>query len=192
MFHYYVLNATNLKKVFQKIMENQRIILTKKLLKDSLLKLLNKKDILSISIKELCELSGINRSSFYRHYDNISDLLDEIVDDIINMIIKTNESASNDPENALSYISDTIEFFFKNTEYDSLIKSSSFVLDKLFKKVENELNKNRYLKNNKYLINYLINGSYGVIKDWIKNGRREDSKEIANIIYKLCSNTVQI
>ena len=173
-------------------MENQRIILTKKLLKDSLLKLLNKKDILSISIKELCELSGINRSSFYRHYDNISDLLDEIVDDIINMIIKTNESASNDPENALSYISDTIEFFFKNTEYDSLIKSSSFVLDKLFKKVENELNKNRYLKNNKYLINYLINGSYGVIKDWIKNGRREDSKEIANIIYKLCSNTVQI
>ena len=192
MFHHYVLNATNLKKVFQKTMENQRIILTKKLLKDSLLKLLNKKDILSISIKELCELSGINRSSFYRHYDNISDLLDEIVDDIINMIIKTNESASNDPENALSYISDTIEFFFKNTEYDSLIKSSSFVLDKLFKKVENELKKNRHLKNNKYLINYLINGSYGVIKDWIKNGRREDSKEIANIIYKLCSNTVQI
>ena len=192
MFHHYVLNATNLKKVFQKTMENQRIILTKKLLKDSLLKLLNKKDILSISIKELCELSGINRSSFYRHYDNISDLLDEIVDDIINMIIKTNESASNDPENALSYISDTIEFFFKNTEYDSLIKSSSFVLDKLFKKVENELKKNRHLKNNKYLINYLINGSYGVIKDWIKNGRREDSKEIANIIYKFCSNTVQI
>lgn len=43
------------------------------------LQLLEKKDFEYISIKEICEKAGVNRSTFYLHYDNISDLLSESI-----------------------------------------------------------------------------------------------------------------
>lgn len=43
------------------------------------LQLLEKKDFEYISVKEICEKAGVNRSTFYLHYDNISDLLSESI-----------------------------------------------------------------------------------------------------------------
>lgn len=43
------------------------------------LQLLEKKDFEYISIKEICETAGVNRSTFYLHYDNINDLLLESI-----------------------------------------------------------------------------------------------------------------
>ena len=64
-----------------------RIELTKKMVKNSLLELLERHKSYDISVKELCDNAGINRSTFYRHYDNIADVLDEIYKDIITSLI---------------------------------------------------------------------------------------------------------
>lgn len=58
--------------------ENQRVALSKRLLKEGLIELLKKKNIGDISVKELCEISGINRTTFYRHYQTPRDVLSEI------------------------------------------------------------------------------------------------------------------
>ena len=63
--------------------ENQRIMLTKRLLKESLLKLLSEKSIKKISVSELCQNAGINRSTFYNHYGSQFDVLKEMELDII-------------------------------------------------------------------------------------------------------------
>ena len=55
--------------------ENQRIILTKRLLQEGLLRLLETKDLDKISVTELCRESGINRATFYNHYSSPQDLL---------------------------------------------------------------------------------------------------------------------
>ena len=65
---------------------------SKTAIKENLLRLLNKKDLLDITVRELCHVSGVNRSTFYRHYDNIIDPLEEICDDILNRIIETSSS----------------------------------------------------------------------------------------------------
>ena len=44
---------------------------------DALLRLLEKKDFEYITIKELCEEAKVNRSTFYLHYENVGDLLEE-------------------------------------------------------------------------------------------------------------------
>ena len=44
---------------------------------EALITLLGKKDFEYITIKEICDIAGVNRSTFYLHYDNISDLLKE-------------------------------------------------------------------------------------------------------------------
>ena len=43
------------------------------------LDILEKKDLEYITVKEICKYAGVNRSTFYLHYENIGDLLNESV-----------------------------------------------------------------------------------------------------------------
>ena len=47
---------------------------------EAFLTLLEKKDFSYITVKEICEAAGVNRSTFYLHYETLSDLLSESVD----------------------------------------------------------------------------------------------------------------
>ena len=58
--------------------ENQRIALTKRLLQEGLLNLLEHQPVDKISVTELCRISGINRSTFYNHYSSPQDILTEL------------------------------------------------------------------------------------------------------------------
>ena len=46
---------------------------------EALAALLEKKDFEYITVKEICDAAGVNRSTFYLHYENTRDLLDETV-----------------------------------------------------------------------------------------------------------------
>lgn len=46
---------------------------------EAFLALLDKKDLAYITVKEICAAAGVNRSTFYLHYENIGDLLSESV-----------------------------------------------------------------------------------------------------------------
>lgn len=41
--------------------------------------LLDKKNFAYITVKEICEAAGVNRSTFYLHYETMADLLSESV-----------------------------------------------------------------------------------------------------------------
>lgn len=44
---------------------------------EAFLALLEKKDFAYIAVKEICTAAGVNRSTFYLHYETINDLLEE-------------------------------------------------------------------------------------------------------------------
>lgn len=46
---------------------------------EAFLTLLEKKDFAYITVKEICEAAGVNRSTFYLHYETVGDLLTESV-----------------------------------------------------------------------------------------------------------------
>ncbi len=46
---------------------------------EALLALLGKKDFEYITVKEICQAAGVNRSTFYLHYETIGDLVGECV-----------------------------------------------------------------------------------------------------------------
>lgn len=46
---------------------------------EAFLALLEKKDFAYITVKEICEKAGVNRSTFYLHYETMGDLLNESV-----------------------------------------------------------------------------------------------------------------
>lgn len=62
---------------------DKRVIRTKKAIKAALFKIMEEKDISSITISELTEKANINRRTFYTHYRSITDILDEIEGDLV-------------------------------------------------------------------------------------------------------------
>ena len=50
------------------------------LMDEALLQLLEKKDFAFISVKEICQKAGVNRSTFYLHYENTDELLEETIE----------------------------------------------------------------------------------------------------------------
>ena len=47
---------------------------------EALLSLLEEKDFVYITVREICARAGVNRSTFYLHYENMSDLLRETME----------------------------------------------------------------------------------------------------------------
>ncbi|EOR28221.1 transcriptional regulator [Clostridium sartagoforme AAU1] len=95
---------------------NRRAMLTKKILENKLIELLKEKRIEQISISKLCENAGINRSTFYKHYMNQYDLLNNIekkvldkMIDYLDMFIENNNTKT--LELMLIYIQENKIFF---------------------------------------------------------------------------------
>lgn len=47
-----------------------------------------KKSLEKLTIRELCDTAGINRSTFYAYYHDIYDLSDKIEDDVVSEVLK--------------------------------------------------------------------------------------------------------
>jgi len=69
--------------VLKKFKNDHRTRVTKLLIRKAFTHLLKQKPIQSISIKELCELAGINRGTFYTHYTDIYDLRSQMEEEML-------------------------------------------------------------------------------------------------------------
>lgn len=47
---------------------------------EALIALLEEKDLEYITVKEICRQAGVNRSTFYLHYETIADLVNEALE----------------------------------------------------------------------------------------------------------------
>ena len=59
---------------------------------EAFLKLLEEKDFAYITVKEICEKAGVNRSTFYLHYETVNDLLAESTRYIIDQFVEAMRS----------------------------------------------------------------------------------------------------
>ena len=66
------------------IKKDLRVFKTIALIKSTFFELLNQYDFSDITVKMICESAPINRSTFYRYYDSIDDLLNEFQHDTMN------------------------------------------------------------------------------------------------------------
>ena len=114
---------------------NQRIALTKKLLKNSLTEMLQTHSIYQISIRELCQKAGINRSTFYKYYGSQFDLLAEMESDLLRSVETVLASQTDPSENLvmqiMCYLEQDIEFvrLLLNSNVDPQFPEKLFSLE---------------------------------------------------------------
>ncbi|MCI7639362.1 MAG: TetR/AcrR family transcriptional regulator, partial [Clostridiales bacterium] len=61
---------------------------TKKAIRDSFVKLLNEKPISQITVKDIVEDCGVNRNTFYYYYQDLPQLMENIVNEDAERIIR--------------------------------------------------------------------------------------------------------
>lgn len=177
---------------------DRRVKYTKMILRDSFIKLLTDKPISKISIKEICELADINRSTFYSHYKDQYDLLFQIEQEVIEEINNYLKNYYfNDSKNESLYLLRSIFEYIKdnselcrillsdngNTNFQKEIMNivqqqclASWASSKSVKKEDAE-----------YILVFSAIGSVGIIQKWLREDMKKPTIEIAELVLKIAN-----
>lgn len=169
----------------------------------ALIQILSKKEFELVTVKEICKVADVNRSTFYLHYENIGELLDETVENELNDLFqryKTNQSFTQEAINTLpidqlifinkEYLYAYLEFMKeKKNHLYAFIKrsktlSSKKIMNALFKELIDPI-MNRFKideTQRKYMFIYYVNGIIAIITEWISNGCKEEIDQVIDII----------
>lgn len=82
---------------------DKRVIRTKKAIKAALFRIMEDKDISSITISELTQQANVNRRTFYTHYRNITDILNEIEGDLVDALAELTQRFDTNDFKASTY-----------------------------------------------------------------------------------------
>ena len=170
----------------------------------ALLSLLEKKPFEYITISEICEDAGVNRSTFYLHYENTADLLKEattyVLDNFASYFSVDMESIASKYENCdlqeLNFINEKylhpyLSFIKENQRLFAAVLSqpttfdSKAIFQRLFDDVFNPiLDRFHYPKAEQhYVMMYYLNGITAIIIEWLKEDCRKNIADISEIIY---------
>lgn len=180
------------------MLENQRVRLSKKMLKDSLIKLLNEKSIHKISVIELCERAQINRTTFYKYYGSQYDLLGDMENDILTQIdnyLKAGDGLEDTITGQLvriiEFIDDNIDFckLLLNNNVDPEFPEKLIQLPSIRQLIAQQLTDKYNEDELMYTLNFVIAGSFSTLQKWMNKENRESPKEmnafLNNIIFTL-------
>ncbi|MDE5617011.1 MAG: TetR/AcrR family transcriptional regulator [Clostridia bacterium] len=91
---------------------------SKKLIKNAFSELLQKKDVEKITVTEIVNLAGLNRGTFYAHYNNTVDVLEEIEKDVSEQILYFFSSYKDSiMENPTPFLRNIAKFLQKDFEF---------------------------------------------------------------------------
>ncbi len=167
------------------------------------LELLEKKDFAYITVKEICERAGVNRSTFYLHYETISDLLEESSQYIIKQFTDFM------PQNTIDFLGKLPtcpldELYLITPEY--LMPYLTYVREhkRIFRTTVEQASAlqmadayrdlNRYVfvpilerfnvpsADHKYIMSFYINGLIAIINEWLKDDCSESVEHIMSVI----------
>ena len=156
-----------------------------------------------ITVSEICKKAGVNRSTFYLHYENTKDLLEETVrnmtDDFISYFVPNGKISpinfeESQKENLifiseeylmpyLSYFKENRKIFltvFENGKLFGFEETYKKLFDNIFDPI---LDVFRYPENErKYVMAFYLNGINSIIMEWIKEDCVKPEKEVVKII----------
>lgn len=175
---------------------NQRVMLTKRLLKDSLIRKLKEESIYKISIRELCEDAGINRSTFYKYYGSQFDLLKEIEEDMLRHVQEALMQASLVKAESISgvcaYLEDNIELsrLLINNNIDPEFPERLFRMPYIRAELSRALGIYQGEEELEYASIFLSYGCYHMVRRWINKDEHEPPEVIAALLMELIEKVI--
>jgi len=170
---------------------------------EALIAVLETKPFEYITVKEICEKACVNRSTFYLHYENTRDLLDEttrhLLDDFLSCFPVDTTNIANqfaDCElSGLNFISEKYLYPYLSYVKDNsmifstvLTHTNLFGFDRIYQRMfehifDPVLDRFHYsVGDRKYVMMFYLNGLNAVVVEWLKDGCSKPMEDISNII----------
>lgn len=173
---------------------------------EAFIELLGKKDFEYITVKEICEKAGVNRSTFYLHYETIADLLGESMEYLDRQFFSyftedsknfVSQIPSMKPEelnfvNAhflvpyLNYVKDNQKVFQATIAHPEALRANErYTL--LYKHVIDPVMDKYNVPHDKriYYNTFFLHGMIAVIREWVRQDCKTSPEEVADIIESL-------
>lgn len=177
--------------------EDRRVRKTKKLLREGLAKLMLEKPVKNITVREISELVDINRGTFYLHYKDIYDMVEQIQNEIFDEfyeIINSYEITQSEND-VFAMLTDIFKFLRDNSELaKSLIgeNGDAAFVERLKNLLRNkcftELSQKHQIRSEEefmYHYAFIVSGSVGIFQRWLNSGMKESPEEMAKFMEKL-------
>lgn len=175
---------------------------TAHLMDEALLALLLDKEFDYITIKDICKKAGVNRSTFYLHYESIMDLLKEAIEyknekfwsyfDVKKIDVITSSKDELLLINKtyllpyLNYMKDNklvLKVAFEKADLLDSKKMFLFLYNNFFSPIMSRFKINE--EDKMYVISYFINGINAIVMEWVKKDCKESVDHIAELIISL-------
>ena len=170
------------------------------LMQQALLALLEKKDIAFITVTEITKKAGVNRSTFYLHYDNVYELLEETIEGLNKQFLCAFEDVArlevNGKDNAFfiteKYLIPYLQFCKQHKNVLKLVHSKPqlFQKEKAYQEMYDKIlypaiSQFVSSENEKiYQLEYYTQGVVGIIQKWLALDCVTEIAEIVSIIKK--------
>ena len=169
-----------------------RVIRTQTAILKALADLIQKKKLSAITITDLCATANINRNTFYYHYNNIFEFLDEhkqiVIEDIKKVADKSHvhckdvhvdlcHALKNHPNFLCIMLSPNCDIDY----YSDIFDAASKVTESFASNTKDTSAKA------KYILTYCNAGTNAIIKAWILGGMKETPEELGDIIWDTSS-----
>ena len=183
---------------------DRRIVRTKIAIREALVSLIDEKGFDDLSVKDITIRADINRGTFYLHYKDKFDLLEqtetEIIQDIQNIILQTDSLSLANFHLTQQPLPVMVQMFGYFKENAALVRAIFGIKGdiafqiQLRKAIEMNLSKvgffvginsQNFLVPSEYLITYVIAAHLGVVQMWLRKGCVESPQEMALILSKL-------
>lgn len=174
--------------------ENIRKRVTKEKIINALLYLLKHKKFSEIYVKDICTVACINRSSFYEHYQDINDLMNQVENkfsqDMKVFFPVSDPIFKNDCfVKMFTFIKDNKEFYtaYLNNNENYLMGQKDF--ENYYTSKSNSFSNTQFEKDTMiYHMAFFASGLQSMCKIWLNTGLKETPEELAKIILDEYSN----
>jgi AcrR family transcriptional regulator len=161
---------------------------TRNLVYQAFAKLLHQESYSSITVKEIIDAANIGRSTFYQHFEDKEDLLNQIADDLFNHVFITHgEGESHEHSESLTLKEQLAHFAYhlkNNPLYFDLLTSpaSSFFFDHIKKRLIPYFRNSLAFKNKKipreFLVESAVTSFLSILGYWLKDKMKESPEEL--------------
>ncbi|MFS1664267.1 TetR/AcrR family transcriptional regulator [Streptococcus sp. zg-JUN1979] len=173
--------------------KQQRQTHTKTYIKEALTQLLLTEHFEDISVSKITQTSGINRGTFYLHYldkyDLMEQLKEETIADMTAIITDTKRTPHQMIKAILDYIYQDFTFFYaiSNCHYTNFSETIKHFLEMVIALTPkgHQYVITRYQVPAPYAVEALTASLEGVISLWINQGGKESTQEVTDIILNI-------
>ncbi len=166
---------------------------TKKAIRDSFLNLLSEKPLKQISVRDIVDKCGINRNTFYYHFQDIPQLLESIISEDADRLILDHPSIDS-MEECLDAIIDfslknktVVLHIYRSINRDIFEQYQWRVCDRVVTKYIDGLLDGRTIspEDRKFIISYVKCVSFGLVIGWLDGGMEDEIHKFAHRICQL-------